>query len=244
MKSRYVAKKATGLYRKGATRTKHRYASKSGTSGGKNKPSPSPSPSPSTPSVGIDSIKPMDNGGGDGIGGFLAAAAAAIFIADGKTSAEIAAMLQSLHLGWTPHAYWITKMSEADRLAYYQLMGVSRIETIAQTHGRSVLIDRMEYSLLVNRDKQGRHLLGDPRLKESGSAMRSMEDAQLVLGAFHSGQASILGMNSTGNVFVRVPSVTGVYRSGGAGVITDTNIFAIKGTVSLSIVPASPTWQP
>jgi len=77
-----------------------------------------------------------------------------------------------------------------------------------------------------------------------GSYMESMDDAQKVLDAMHSGDANILGRTKQGHLVVEYDGVTGFNNNPVAG-FTDqsTNVFMIKGTAKPSVVPTSPTWK-
>ena len=94
----------------------------------------------------------------------------------------------------------------------------------------------------VSPQKQARHLAGT---HNGGGYFNSLDDAQSVLDAFHSGGAEILGVTKTGHIAIRVPGVTGFNNNAAAGFVDQaTNIFLVKGTRSVSIVPTSPVWSP
>jgi len=98
-------------------------------------------------------------------------------------------------------------------------------------------------SKIVSVQKQARHLAGTA--KQGGGFLNSVDDAQAVLDAVHSGQATFLGTSKTGHQVFRFNGVTGTNVNLGAGIGGQpTNVFIIKGTVSPSIVPTSPFWKP
>ena len=68
-----------------------------------------------------------------------------------------------------------------------------------------------------------------------------MSDAQAVLDAYHSGEATVLGQSRAGHVIVRYDQVTGYNNNPRAGYADQpTHIFLIKGASSPSIVPTTP----
>ena len=92
----------------------------------------------------------------------------------------------------------------------------------------------------VSAQRQARHVLGSP-LYNGGGYFKDAAEAQRVLDAYHSGEATILGTTSNGNVIVRFDGVTGFNNNPGAGYLDQpTNVFMIKGTNSVSVVPYSP----
>jgi putative RNase toxin 50 of polymorphic toxin system len=73
-------------------------------------------------------------------------------------------------------------------------------------------------STTISRQKQGRHVQGDPLHDGTGkSYFNSHADAQGVLDAYHSGDATVLGRTSNGNIVVRYDGVTGYNNNPGAG---------------------------
>ncbi len=95
--------------------------------------------------------------------------------------------------------------------------------------------------------KQLRHVAGRSEWAARGkpSYMRSVEDAQTVLDAAHSGSARVLGTTKNGHVVVMYDGVTGFNHNPAAGFVDQpTNVFLIKGTAHPSVVPTSPAWQP
>jgi RHS repeat-associated protein len=106
------------------------------------------------------------------------------------------------------------------------------------------ILDRGSIATQVSQQRQARHVIGT-REYGSGSGggyFQSVDDAQRVLDAFHSGNADILNINTrTGQVRVRVPDVTGVNVNRAAGYPAQpTNTFLIKGTSRPSVVPTRP----
>jgi len=92
----------------------------------------------------------------------------------------------------------------------------------------------------VSAQRQARHVLDSP-LYNGGGYFKDASDAQRVLDAYHSGDASILRTTGNGNVVVRYRGVTGYNNNPGAGYLNQpTDVFMIKGTKSVSVVPISP----
>ena len=90
--------------------------------------------------------------------------------------------------------------------------------------------------------KQLRHINGRPEYR-GGGYFDNAADAQSVLDAFHSGDATIIGTTSQGFPVVRYGGVTGTNVNVSAGFPNQpTNVFIIKGTASPSVVPANPKW--
>lgn len=92
-----------------------------------------------------------------------------------------------------------------------------------------------------------RHVAGRPEwiARGQGSYLNSTADAQKVLDAYHSGNATVLGTTSQGHIVVRYGGVTGYNNNVAAGFTNQpTNVFMIKGTSSPSIVPTNPNWSP
>lgn len=77
-----------------------------------------------------------------------------------------------------------------------------------------------------------------------GSYLNSVDDAQSVLDAMHSGSATVLGKTNQGHIVVRFEGVTGFNNNAGAGFVNQpTNVFMIKGTTKPSVVPTNPNWM-
>jgi len=99
----------------------------------------------------------------------------------------------------------------------------------------------------VSVQRQARHIEGNP-LHKRGSSLNNLEDAQVVLDAFHSGRTILVGNNQQGFPIVRFDGVTGRFKNritdqstGAARQVNEpTNVFIIKGTKSPSVVPANP----
>ncbi|ROT97421.1 hypothetical protein EB810_06035 [Altererythrobacter sp. FM1] len=99
----------------------------------------------------------------------------------------------------------------------------------------------------LSTQRQARHIEGgtDPRTGQpvTGSVMRSQGDAQQVLDAYRSGDATVIGQTQQGFPVVRYDGVTGLNNNPGAGFVNqETNVFIIKGTSSPSIVPTNPNF--
>ncbi len=121
-----------------------------------------------------------------------------------------------------------------------------RPATIAANNAKAAKILRNIVSKIGKRisvQKQARHILGTA--KPGGGFLNSIDDAQAVLDAVHSGQATFLGTSKAGHQVFRLNSVTGTNVNLGAGVSgQSTNVFMIKGTTSPSVVPTNPLWMP
>lgn len=95
----------------------------------------------------------------------------------------------------------------------------------------------------VSAQKQARHLAGTAG--QGKDFINSIDDAQAVLDAVHSGKATFLGTSKAGHQVFRFEGVTGTNVNLGAGISgQSTNVFMIKGTSSPSVVPTSPLWKP
>lgn len=111
---------------------------------------------------------------------------------------------------------------------------------IADSGGTTV--DRSSMGTSINAARQSRHLVG---ASNGGGYLNSIDDAQAVLNAFYDGSAAVLGTTRSGNIVVRVPSVTGFNNNIAKGYLDQpTNIFFIKGPSKVSVVPGSPSWTP
>ncbi len=96
---------------------------------------------------------------------------------------------------------------------------------------------------IISVQKQARHIAGTA--KQGGGFLNSLDDAQAVLDAVHSGNARFLGISKAGHQIYRVNGVTGTNVNLGASITGQpTNVFMIKGTTSPSVVPTSPLWKP
>ncbi|WP_290052610.1 polymorphic toxin-type HINT domain-containing protein [Amycolatopsis solani] len=97
----------------------------------------------------------------------------------------------------------------------------------------------------ISAQKQGRHLQGHP-LYADGGYFKNITEAQKVLDAYHANKVTILGaIPEKGQIIVHCPTVIG-YNNNPANNHLDqpTNVFMIKGTRSVSIVPIDPNWKP
>ena len=110
------------------------------------------------------------------------------------------------------------------------------------TNGGVGKVDFPEIKTTVSRQKQNRHVAGSTH---PGGQMASRQDAQKVLDAYHSGNATIIGRHAQGHPIVKFEGVTGTNINKGANITNQpTNVFMIKGTNSPSIVPINPNWKP
>lgn len=96
----------------------------------------------------------------------------------------------------------------------------------------------------ISQQRQARHVKG-AKLYNGGGYFNSYNDAQAVLDAFHSGAAEYLGKTRSGNPVIRYNGVTGYNNNAGAGVHDQaTDVYMIKGTSTVSVVPLQPNWSP
>ncbi|MCG2583851.1 RHS repeat domain-containing protein [Massilia sp. TS11] len=91
--------------------------------------------------------------------------------------------------------------------------------------------------------KQLRHIGGRNEYR-GGGYLDSVESAQKVLNAYHSGSATILGKSQAGFPIVRYEGVTGTNVNLPNFPNQPTNVFMIKGTSAPSVVPMNPNWTP
>lgn len=92
--------------------------------------------------------------------------------------------------------------------------------------------------------KQYRHVEGRPEFG-GGSYLKSFNDGEQVLDAYHAGRTTVLGTTKEGHTVIRYDGVTGYNNNPGAGYVDQpTNVFMIKGTAKPSIVPTNPNWTP
>jgi RHS repeat-associated protein len=98
----------------------------------------------------------------------------------------------------------------------------------------------------ITENAQQRHLKDTPEWhKAKGGYFHTLVDAQKVLNAVHSGQATYLGVTKGGQQVFRYGGVTGFNNNPRAGYLNQpTNVFIIKGTTTdVSVVPTNPNWQ-
>jgi hypothetical protein len=116
--------------------------------------------------------------------------------------------------------------------------------TSPSTTGPSDPVDLSTINPRISRQKQERHLVGDPKYG-GGGWLRSLDEAQEILDAVLAGRATILGRYRHDQILVEYTGVTGHNVNLGVG-ITDqpTNRFLIKGKSSPSIVATSPQARP
>ncbi len=113
------------------------------------------------------------------------------------------------------------------------------VNAVKTVNAGQKIIARISKTLSIQ--KQARHL--NLTAKQGGGYLNTINDAQKVLDAVHSGEAIFLGVNKAGNPVFRYSGVTGTNVNIGAGISGQpTNVFIVKGTTSPSIVPTSPAW--
>ena len=95
----------------------------------------------------------------------------------------------------------------------------------------------------ISPQAQARHIEGTPQwtARGEGGYFKSPADAQAVLDAVKSGQAQVIGRTANGQLIVRYDGVTGFNNNAAAGFVDQpTNVFIVKGTLKVSVVPTSP----
>ncbi|HEX8620555.1 MAG TPA: LysM peptidoglycan-binding domain-containing protein [Allosphingosinicella sp.] len=96
----------------------------------------------------------------------------------------------------------------------------------------------------IARQRQERHILGSRLYAGRGGYLRSLDEAQEVLDAARGGNATFVGMHKDGPV-VRFDGVTGYNHNPRSGFPHQpTNLFYLKGSDRVSVVPMSPDWRP
>ncbi|MFC3572429.1 LamG-like jellyroll fold domain-containing protein [Streptomyces yaanensis] len=109
---------------------------------------------------------------------------------------------------------------------------------VTDSQGNTVELPEVKATISVQ--KQARHILNGQGYR-GGGYFNSNADAQAVLDAYHNGQAQVMGLTKTGNIQIRVKSVTGYDNNPRANRLgVPTHIFMIKGTKSPSVVPMNP----
>ena len=92
--------------------------------------------------------------------------------------------------------------------------------------------------------KMGRHLKGHPDFIKGKSYFNSIDDAQNVLDAYHSGNTTVLQVVNENTVIVKYEGATGYFQNMPmirAGKTAETtNIFQITGSNQAKIVPLNP----
>jgi RHS repeat-associated protein len=97
-------------------------------------------------------------------------------------------------------------------------------------------------SKTISVQKQARHIAGTA--KPGAGYLNSLDDAQEILDAVHSGKAIFLGTSKAGHQVYKYTGVTGTNVNLGAKISgQQTNVFMIKGTTSPSVVPTNPFWK-
>lgn len=113
--------------------------------------------------------------------------------------------------------------------------------------GLRVADDIAKLGAKISRQKQARHIKGDPLWKEHGMKgyLNSHDDAQRVLDATKRGDAQVIGRGQNGSIIVKYDKVTGFNNNPGAGYLNQpTNVFEIKGVSNPSVFPKNPNWSP
>jgi len=96
---------------------------------------------------------------------------------------------------------------------------------------------------------QSEHISGSPRYTGQ-SYFQNGADALQVLNAYHSGAGQVLGMHARSNnqVLFRYYGVTGTYHNPGFNglppISMQTNVFMLKGTNGVVVVPVNPAKGP
>ena len=117
----------------------------------------------------------------------------------------------------------------------------TRVSRFIVTSG-GVTIDRLAVNMAVSSQRQARHVLG--AAYRHGGYFHSASDAQRVLDEFHSGAAQVIGTTKSNYIVVRSPTVTGFNHNVGPGYLAQpTDVFFIKGSSTVSVVPANPGWK-
>jgi RHS repeat-associated protein len=137
-----------------------------------------------------------------------------------------------------PHSYVPNPTTQIDPLGLHGADAPPRF----MTSEAGVTIDRAAVNTSISVQRQARHVVG-PGYRHGGY-FDSAGDAQRVLDDFHSGAADVIGAKG-GFVVGRDSNVSGFNHNPRAG-YTDqpTDVSFIKGTSSVSVVPANPTWTP
>ncbi len=116
-----------------------------------------------------------------------------------------------------------------------------RLTTSATRAG--ITIDRQAVGTTISAQRQARHVAGP--MYRHGGYFDDAADAQKVLDEFHNGSAEVLGVTGSGNIVVRSANVSAFNHNPRSGFLNQpTNVFFIKGTKSVSIVPGNPGWTP
>ncbi|MEO1308211.1 MAG: hypothetical protein AAFV38_09865 [Pseudomonadota bacterium] len=98
----------------------------------------------------------------------------------------------------------------------------------------------------ISDQAQYRHVKGrkEWEARGKGGYFNNKEDAQSVLTAAKEGRVEVLGTNGQGQPVVRFKGVTGYNNNPRAGYMNqETNVFTIKGTKKVSVVPINPNWS-
>lgn len=134
-----------------------------------------------------------------------------------------------------------TSISRAERIA--EPIGGGPGQPLVVT-GRGTVIDRRVVNRHVNSGRQERHLFGHAKHVRGGYFL-DRRQAQMVLDQLHDGRAEVLG-NKGDFIVVRARGITGAFHESPRWGFhrQPTDVFFIKGTATVSIVPTNPHWRP
>jgi RHS repeat-associated protein len=137
----------------------------------------------------------------------------------------------------------VMEESDAAKYAYYLDIATAGAFLLGGafmgTEGRKF---RVPISQKLSNQAQGRHLA---RPGQAKSYLRSSEDAKKVLDAYHAGKGIDLGLTAQGHILFKYRGVTGFNVNRSAGYMDQpTNVFELKGTSKVSVVPTSPRSRP
>lgn len=122
--------------------------------------------------------------------------------------------------------------------------GSESVQETDSGSSHSWIVDPADYSETISHSRQAKHMKDSPRW-EHGGYFTDIADAQAVLDAFHHGRAEVLGVTTRGHVVVRFEDVVGFNHNPSNGYANQpTNVFFIKGTRKVSVVPCNPQWRP
>ncbi len=151
------------------------------------------------------------------------------------------AQLDAPHAGFASRSVVVRSTPTTPTFAF---VATSTVPPRFITTGAGTTIDRAAVGTSISAQRQDRHLAGASQYN-CGGYFISIDEAQGVLDAFHGGSAQVLGVTRSGNVVVRVPGLTGFNNNPAAGFVDQaTDVFFIKGSSSVSVVPANPNWMP
>lgn len=120
--------------------------------------------------------------------------------------------------------------------------GVKTTGVVGEAAGAKSILTPKDFPDVAGKisQKQLRHIEGRAEYR-GGGYLSNQKDAQAILDAYKSGQATVVGQTKQGFPIVKFDGVTGTNVNIGANIPSQpTNIFIIKGTKSPSIVPTNP----